>query len=268
MYKMIVSDLDGTLLNKQKTISEENIYYINKAIEKGVIFAIATGRIFRSAIHYSKVLNSRIEIASCNGAYTVDRFGNLLISERLSQEAIIKIDSIAKKYDQFFYFYNTNNIYTRYMENSKIDPSKFYPQSKDPIKLTKYQSINSLVENDIPIYKSLFVCPKEDVLDKVHEEFEKIKDITITSSSSNNIEINKNTINKGLAVEKLAKKYKINLEEVIAVGDNRNDISMIERVGLGIAMGNSNEDIKNLANYVSETNEEDAIANIIKEFVL
>lgn len=74
-------------------------------------------------------------------------------------------------------------------------------------------------------------------------------------------------VSKGRAVELLAKKYNIKPEEIITIGDNRNDISMLTYAGLGVAVGNSGKDIKDISDYVTVSNEEDAIAQIIEEFI-
>ncbi len=267
MYKMIVSDLDGTLLNNNKGISHKNIEFIKRAVEKGIYFVIATGRIYKSAFLYSKLLEVGVDIASCNGAYTVDKNNKVILSETIGNEELIKIEEIANKYNQFYYFYDKEDIYTKYDDSKERDFSKYFPKSKDPIKLKHYKDIRELIDNNIPIYKSLYVSMEDDILENIEYEFEDIGDILVTSSSSNNVEVNKMGVSKGRAVELLAKKYNIKPEEIITIGDNRNDISMLTYAGLGVAVGNSGKDIKDISDYVTVSNEEDAIAQIIEEFI-
>lgn len=265
MYKMIVSDLDGTLLKNDKTISNKNIKLINEAVNKGVKFVIATGRIYESAKHYSESLDFEMDICSCNGAYTKN-IGKVILEENIDYDSLEKIDKIAKKYDLHYYFYNTNTIYTR--ENKREDLSKFYPNIKGPLDFYQYEDIEEIKSKNIPIYKGIIVSPKPEILIDVNEELKLITNISTTSSHMNNIEINKKDVNKGLAVKKLAEIYDIDLKDIISIGDNINDIPMLEICGLSVAVKNSNDRVKKIADYETVSNEDDAIANIIEEFIL
>lgn len=265
MYKMIVSDLDGTLLKNDKTISNKNIKLINEAVNRGIKFVIATGRIYESARYYSESIGFKMDICSCNGAYTKN-IDNVILEENIDYDSLENIDSIAKKYDLHYYFYNTNTIYTRV--NKREDLSKFYPNIKGPLDFYKYEDIEEIKSKNVPIYKGIIVSPKPEILVNVNEELKLLSNISTTSSHMNNIEINKKDVNKGLAVKKLAEKYDIDLKDIISIGDNINDISMLEICGLSVAVKNSNDRVKNIADYETVSNEEDAIGNIIEEFIL
>lgn len=265
-YKMIVTDMDDTLLTKDKQISEKNLDYIKRAREKGCIFAIATGRLYSSAHIYAKNIGDDISIAALNGAYTVYRDEDVLIDIRLNYSQIEKIEDIAKKYNQFYYFYDSHNVYANELDERNYN--KYFPRSRDPVKLFHYKSLVELENKNIPIYKSFYITKDTAELDKIEREIEDIGNIIVTSSSSNNIEVNRYGATKGNAVEALANKYNIEREEIITIGDNRNDLSMLEYAGLGVAVSNASEDIKKFADYVTVSNEEDAIAKIIEEFIL
>lgn len=267
-YKMIVSDMDDTLLTKDKKISQKNLDYIKLAREKGCIFAIATGRLYSSASIYTKDIGSDVSIAALNGAYTVYEDEEVLMDVRLDYSQIYKIRDIAKKYNQFYYFYDSHNVYADIGDKRDRNYNKFFPRSKDPVKLIHYENLSDLEKNEIPIYKSFYITTNLKELDNIEREIEDIGDIIVTSSSRNNIEINRYGATKGLAVEKLGKKYGISRDEIIAIGDNRNDLSMLEYAGLGIAVENAADGIKNFSDYVTVSNEESAIAEVIKEFVL
>jgi len=112
VYKMIYSDLDGTLLNSKKEISKVNRDVISKLDEKGIIFGIATGRIYPAAKMYSKELNLNSPIICCNGALVVDpRNGHAVISNTIENSKVKEIISIIKKYDVYFHFYTIDTIY-------------------------------------------------------------------------------------------------------------------------------------------------------------
>ena len=106
-----------------------------------------------------------------------------------------------------------------------------------------------------------------ELMDTTRNELNKIEEIEITSSWGNNLEIMSEGSTKGKAIEFLANLLNINREEIIAFGDNYNDVSMIEFVGTGVAMGNAEEDVKNIANYVTDTNSESGVAKAIDKLV-
>ena len=269
-YKMVVSDLDATLLRTNKTISEENIDAIRRACKKGVIFVIATGRILRSASVYADILGINSPVAACNGAVLVDSNKNILLDEYLSFDQIKSIAEIAEKYGQYYHFYDKSNIYTRF-DTTRFD--KYYNsganQSSENVSLKKiYKDVTELNDGDLQLYKALFISLDNDVLKKVEKDFNHFTNLSITSSSRNNVEVNKRGVSKGNAIKMLAESYGINRDEIIAIGDNRNDQSMIEYAGLGVAVDNASEDTKSIADIVTVSNEDNAIAKIIEEFVI
>lgn len=268
-YRMVVSDLDATLLTKNKTISEENINAIRRAKELGVIFVIATGRILRSARVYADLLGVNSPVAACNGAMVVDSDGSELVDEYLSFDQIAEISKIAERYNQYYHFYDKSNIYTKF-DTDKFD--KYYNSgandTSENVSLKKiYDNIDELFKNDLKLYKSLFISLDKEILEKVEKDFRIHTNLSITSSSRNNVEINKVGVNKGKAVEVIANKYGINKNEIIAIGDNRNDQSMIKYAGLGVAVQNASEDTKKIADVVTVSNEDSAIAAIMEEYL-
>lgn len=267
-YKMIASDLDDTLLTRDKKISEENIDAIKRAAEKGVIFVISTGRLYASAKKIADLLGVNSPIICTNGAIIVDDSGRVLTREKIEYDALSRIEDVAIKYDQYYYFYDKYNVYTKINTTKEKNYSHFFPHTKDSVKLINYENISELKSKNIPIYKSIFISLSDEILSKIQLELGKINDIAVTSSFRNNVEVNNKNVSKGIALEKLAEYYGIKREEVIAIGDNRNDISMIEYAGLGIAVNNAGDEIKNCADYVTVSNEESAISKVIKEFVI
>lgn len=269
-FKMVVSDLDATLLTKEKHISEKNIEAIRKAHGKGVIFVIATGRILRSAGVFAEIIGTKPPVAACNGAVLVDSDGTLLLEEYMSFNQIENIAKIADKYNQYYHFYDKSNIYTKF-DTNRFD--KYYnsgenPSSKNVSLKSIYNSIDELDNEKIKLYKALFISLDNEVLDMVEKDFSHYTNLSVTSSSRNNVEINKAGVSKGNAIKTLAERYGINRNEIIAIGDNRNDQSMLEFAGLGVAVENAATDTKALADIVTVSNEDSAVARIIEEYVL
>ena len=128
---------------------------------------------------------------------------------------------------------------------------------------------NTAVRNKNEILKC--ICINENNLRNIEEikmRLKKIDTIEVVSSNHNNFEIMNKGVSKGKAVETLAKEYGILKDEVIAIGDGENDLSMISYAGLGVAMGNSSDYIKEHADYVTDTNVNGGVGKVIKKFVL
>ena len=126
--------------------------------------------------------------------------------------------------------------------------------------------MNIIANNDI--IKILLVESDEKVSDFVSNHLKKFSDMSVVSSAKGLLDIWASNISKGSAVKVLAEKLGVNLEQVIAFGDNYNDVELFEAVGIPIAMGNSVEEIKSLAKYTTLTNDDDGIAYAIYNFII
>ncbi|MGK0467098.1 HAD-IIB family hydrolase [Clostridium sp.] len=105
-------------------------------------------------------------------------------------------------------------------------------------------------------------------IQKIKEELKKIESIQVLGAGLHGVEMTHKSVSKGSAVKYLAQRYKIKKEEIITIGDNENDIEMIEFGGLGVAMGNAIDMLKDRADYIAATNDEDGVAKVISEFIL
>jgi Cof subfamily protein (haloacid dehalogenase superfamily) len=114
------------------------------------------------------------------------------------------------------------------------------------------------------------ICIDDDIekIKRAKEELLKYDDLEVVSSNYNNFEVMCKGVSKGRAVEILAGYYNIKKEEIICIGDNENDLSMIKYAGLGVAMGNGEKYVKDSADYVTSTNNEDGVAKVIEKFIL
>ncbi len=266
-YKLIVSDYDGTLVNKDGTISEENKAAIKKFIEAGGIFAISTGRMPASILPQAKALGLEGLICCSQGAIILDiKTEELIFNERLSLEATLtacrKMEEMGLHihgFDLWEYYSNMDDEMLKYYE--KVARAK-------AIVVTDKRLSDFLEERGQPLYRLLaMVMPEDNAKTVAALEAAELPDCSITKSMDFLVEIVNPQYSKGTAVAFLAEHYGIPIDKTIAVGDNYNDISMIERAGLGIAVKNAEQPLKDAAGYVCEhTHEESAIAEIINKF--
>lgn len=271
-YKMIAVDMDGTLLKDNKEVSDNNKEAIRKACDAGVKVVVCTGRIFTSAKAYAKIVGSMAPIIASNGAYIREKDKDEVVYEKkMEKEALLKIIKITKEAGVYPHIYTTNTVYTEKL----IFSSKNYATwnealaEKDRVIIEIVEDLSEVVESGR--YDFIKAVVMSDDLEKLNELRKKIGEevqIAIMSSVPNNLEFTAYGTSKGNGVEILAKYYGISRDEVICIGDNENDISMIEYAGLGVAMENSSDEIKAIADYVTDSNEDDGVAKVIEKFIL
>lgn len=270
-YKLIAIDMDGTLLNSKGSISDRTRQAIHDASKKGVYIVLATGRILKSAINHSLELRLNRPIISSNGALIVDEKKNIIYEKPMKLEAVEEIVKICQNEDVYYHFYDEDSFYSYvYIE----DIMNFYNtrDSKDTEMEIKFNIFNSIDEvtkgKDINVYKFLFLDEDRNKLDRLRLKLGHIEDISFCSSWGNNLEVMDKDVSKGNSLKYLCNLLNIPSEQVIAIGDNENDISMINYAGLGVAMENGVDKVKSVADLIAPTNDEDGVAKIIERYIL
>ena len=133
----------------------------------------------------------------------------------------------------------------------------------------KYENISKLYYYEKEeVDKSIVFTPLKSTMIKIKDEINKLNSVDCFASGDHSLEINYKDVSKGNAIKSLLDKYNIKEEELVCIGDNENDISMIKLAGLGIAMGNAISEVKNIADYITDTNKRDGVAKAIEKFIL
>lgn len=266
MYKLIALDMDGTLLNENKKISQNNFKSIKIAIETGTKVVLATGRPLIGIENFLDELGL-IE----NNNYSVSFNGALVQNNTTGKVLSRNILS----HDDVKYLYNLSkelNVNRHALTKDSVITSNHNPYTDIesdingiPIHLLDLDTLNPSTE----IIKFMFVDDPE-ILDEVvkklpHEVYEKY---TVVRSTTYFLEFLHPEANKGAGVEAIAKQFNIHPKEIICVGDAGNDIHMLKYAGLGVAMENAFEEVKEIADYITKSNSEDGVAHVIDEFIL
>lgn len=262
--KLLVSDLDGTLLNSKKEISPANLQTLKKCQSKNIIIAVATGRPLFKAKEFIK----NLELEKTNG-YLISYNGALITeckTDKILFSSFIPKDIVKKILDKttemqvpiIFYDDKTGNIFTNKL-NQKSDLVTLIEKGEN--KLTKIYE-GEIPENLCTIEVLFNTENKNKILNELIHEFPNLE---IIESFYFGLTITNKGIDKANAIDHLRKIFKINVEEICAFGDNFNDASMIKYCGIGVAMGNANDDIKKMADFVSVDNENDGVAYAIKK---
>lgn len=272
-YKMICIDMDGTLLNSKKVISEKNRECLKKAYDMGVHIIICTGRNAKNAIYFSNLLGVNCAVIANNGAWVIDEDKEVILSRNtLTFEQCNEIREICKKYKGVPSFHSKDKVYW----NSKF--RRFISDWLYNLRIPEENKIDNLNIRDDEDFKGIFqkehigkciiIDLKESKLLNIKNELNKIGGYEICSSGKHSLEINNKGVSKGKAVKLLGEKYNIKREEIICIGDNENDISMVEYAGLGVAMGNGIKSLKEVADYITDSNDNDGVSKVICEFIL
>lgn len=265
-YPLIVSDFDGTLVNRDGTITQENKSAIASYVQNGGAFAISTGRMPSGILPRAKELGLTGLAACCQGSIIVDiETGELLLDGRIPNDVTVAICEKMERLGLHIHVYDLNAYYS----NMDDEALRLYENAvRVKAQVISDKPISQFVkETGLCSYKVLaMVDPKDG--DKILAEMEEEDFVgcEITRSASYLVEVINAKYSKGTAVEFLAKRYNVPIEKTIAVGDQRNDLPMIKAAGLGIAVKNAAAELKENALPFDYTNEESAIAKIIEKF--
>lgn len=262
-YKLIAVDMDGTLLNDLSEITQRNLEVIEKARQKGVMFSISTGRPIQGIKKFNHILKLDCPVIAYNGAMLANPNTNEIIFEKsLDNDAARKIWNIGKLKNTTMCVWSNHKLYTNVL-NKRTEAYRNL-QGIEPILI---DDIENLLENRVT---KILWSDEESNISKWQEEFlkEDFGETTLCTSKPYFLEFFNKQVSKALTLERLAKLYNIKRDEIIAMGDGYNDLSMIEYAGLGVAMENGDERVKAKADYVTASNEKDGVAEVIEKFVL
>lgn len=270
--QLVVSDLDGTLLSPDKTISEQNLAAIQRLREQGIAFTFASGRMSQMLEAYASQLSVDIPIIACDGAKIVDvATQSVLYSQFLDAReaedlldfaAVNKMDYLAFTQDKVYLAKDSNRV-KNFMDYNEIA----IRNSTEPMPLYVFNDDHRTIA-DYGILKILVVEKNGTDLDRVRQHIASSRKIYAEMPEDNLIDVLEAGTSKGAAVARLADHLGIRLENVLAIGDYLNDISMLEIAGYSIAMGNAAEEVKKVAMALTETNDRNGFAKAIEQFVL
>ena len=263
MYKLIAIDLDGTLLTDDLTVSPGTVKAIQQAVEMGATVTIATGRMFSSAKQFAQQLGINVPLITYQGAIIMDVDEKEVVYERLIFPDIAKkLVEISSEKNLHLQVFQDDNLYGA-VENEKL--IGYVEGVKVPY--TVEPDLLKLAEKGF--MKALFIESPE-TIDVLQEELKALfgNRAHIAKSKPHYLEVTHPEANKGLALLHLAKTLGIDQSEIIGIGDNHNDKELIMTAGLGVAMGNAVQEMKDIADYVSLTNNEEGVKHVIEKFVL
>ena len=277
MYKLIAIDLDGTMLNKYGVVTEGTKQTIKETIQKGTEVIIASGRPIDSIKVIAKEIGSEKYFIAGNGAIIYDIKKDEIIYENfLNKNKVLEIADICEKNNIAYNIYTENTIIAKQLRYNVLYYYKENLNKEEKLKtnITLVDDIREYVKNsENEKFLKVTICDEhKSIFDAILRKINTISNITILDvchTTKKTIkqgteeidieyyytEISKKDVDKWNAIKYLIEKLGIKKEEVVAIGDNINDREMIKNAGVGIAMGQSMPEIKEVADQVTENNE-------------
>ena len=259
MIKLIVTDMDGTLLNPFQKVGKEFEFILDELDKRGIVFALASGR---NNHRIRNVFRKDLDVV-----YISDNGGHIEYRNKLISKTTMCKDTLVELVD-----FLKNKSYCRFAIS---DRDCNYVDNKAAHKMGKYLKFETSLVNDIKSCINLNEITKCSVLvnpcyqKKLLKELqEKFLNLNIVSSSSSSIDITDMKADKVNAVEILREKYKINEDNVMVFGNHINDYKMLKKYNHSFAVANAHKDIKEISNHIIPSNLKNGVLNTIKERVL
>lgn len=280
----IAIDLDGTLLNHQNKISEENIKAIKYAQESGIEVVISTGRAYFDVQNICEKAEISTFVIGTNGSTIHSKDGMKISSITIAKD---RVEAIVKWLDERNFYYEVftdKAIYTLKNGREQFQNEINRLKSTD---LDEYmKELVQVAERQFDQFGYVLVDNYHDILNKEEEflnilacsfdkkkleeawnQFKEYNELMVVSSADHNIEITNKSASKGLALEKLAFLMNGSLDQAMAIGDSNNDLSMFQKVRHSVAMDNANDDIKAFCTTTTLSNDQNGVAHAIYQYM-
>ncbi|MGV2874294.1 Cof-type HAD-IIB family hydrolase [Macrococcus capreoli] len=264
-YKMIVLDMDDTLLTSDNTILPSTKDALIKAQQQGIKVVLASGRPTGGMLAAAKALQLAdfgSYILSYNGAEVTEMStGELIAATHVSKQSFDAVYDYLRARDVFVLTYIDNTIvYEGTHEYMNVE------HELTGLPMQPVEDLKAFVTGDVPKLMGV------DDIEKISAMNEAIGgsfngDIHATTSKPFFLEFMNKDVSKGKVLKQLVEKLGIKQEEVMAFGDSNNDKDMLEYAGLGVAMGNANDNIKQIADVITDDHNQDGIANIVNKYI-
>lgn len=267
-YKLLVLDVDGTLLNEEKTISKRTLSALLKVQQMGVRIVLASGRPTYGLMPIAKALELSLYggfILSYNGCQIIDaRNGQVLFERRINPEMLPYIEKKAVKNNFALFTYHDDTLLTNMPDNVHVKEEA----TLNNLKIIEESEFSTAI--DFAPCKCMLVSDDEEALVGLENHWKKRLDgvLDVFRSEDYFLEVVPCSIDKANTLSVLLEQLDVKRDEVIAIGDGVCDVAMIQLAGMGVAMGNSVDSVKICADYTTDTNENDGVAQAVEKLIL
>jgi Cof subfamily protein (haloacid dehalogenase superfamily) len=259
-YKLAAIDLDDTMIDNSHNFTPRTYEAVKRSVEKGFYIVLASGRTFRGLKKYYDMLAIRAPLITCGGSIVTDADGKVLYSSVVSHDQAKRVLEYAEeKGVHAQVYFGDDFVFRKRTEYAKIYEGFYgFPGVEMP----------DLMSRDLTTPKVLFIAEPEKIQVLLKDAAGRFPELAVATSKPFYLEFNNPLASKGKALEFLTDYLSLKREEVIAIGDSGIDLSMIEYAGLGVAMENATPEVKEKADYITFSNEEDGVAHVLEKFML
>jgi len=265
-YKLIASDMDGTLVNDKSELTERTKATIVKAVDAGVLFVTATGRPFSNVQIVNELLNADMPFIVFNGAAAyMGKSGKLLFERFLDFDLAVEAFELGQKFNMAQILWTGPQLWA----NRRCDKTEGYHAFCKGLDMSIVTDLTTIRDEVKGISKVLWIDDPSNIKKlSVDMNTHFGSRLQCVSSMPHFLEFISNDAGKGTALAEIGRLFDIDKNEMIAIGDGYNDVSMLEYAGFGVAVENAPDGVKAVCDYVTVSNNNDGAAEVIEKFVL
>ncbi|KMM36175.1 Cof-type HAD-IIB family hydrolase [Guptibacillus hwajinpoensis] len=278
--RCISIDMDGTLLTNEQTVSSENVNAIREAQSQDITVVLNTGRAYDGALKPLEGSGLTLPIICYNGAEIRSVEGEILHAIYLDDHQVHTVKDILDNESIYYQLFTNKGVFTHDYDGT-IDLIIDMMRSSNPnlteeelkvgaerqfesLSLKTVDNFDELLEDrELHVYKFLGFSSDKERLNRASSKADGVHQTVVTSSGKENLEINHENAQKGLALETFVAERGLNMKHTAAIGDNYNDLSMFRKAAYSIAMDNADQEIKQNVSFVTKSNEDDGVAHAI-----
>jgi Cof subfamily protein (haloacid dehalogenase superfamily) len=263
VIQLLLSDVDGTLVRQDKTLTERTVQAVHALHDAGIHFAVTSGRPPRGMAMLVEPLALRGPLAGFNGGLVVEPDMDVLEEHAIEDQHVPPAIRLLEASGLYVWAYRGNDWYVRDPDGPRVDRESHTLQF-GPTVVDDFDTLGPGVAKLVGVSDDLgaVAAAQRSVTDELGGH------VSAATSQPYYLDITHPRANKGAVVELLSNRYEVPSEHIATIGDGRNDILMFDRSGLSIAMGNAHPDVQDAARHVTTTNEDDGFANAVQQYVL
>lgn len=261
---LICLDLDGTLLNEKSEVSQRNKRALKSCLDRGGAVCVVTGRPYCFAKYTALSVDPRIRVISSAGA-CYERDGELIVSP-VPQKALQAFVDCLEKSEARAFFKGLHTFYTHEAYDKRFLYDRFNPlfppdgQVRSLVELS-YQELREKARD---IHKILVYAETGELMEAFESQVSDISGLQVSRYNDISIDVSAAGVDKGRAIRDIRLRLGISKKATLAIGDAKNDLPMFQEAGVKIAMANAKEEIREMCDWVTASNEEDGVALVLE----
>jgi Cof subfamily protein (haloacid dehalogenase superfamily) len=262
--KLLLADVDGTLVNQNKELTPAAIEAVHKLDQAGVIFAITSGRPPRGMAMLIEPLDLRTPIAAFNGGLVVNRDMSVIEQRVLPEELVVPVTDVMESFALDVWLYSGADWYVPRLDGPHVARESWTVKFDPKVMTDGVKGLAASVAKLVGVSDDTNAVTRATAA--VHDKFG--DHLTAATSQPYYLDVTHPQANKGAVAQYLAARYNLRPEDIATIGDQPNDVLMFAHSGLSIAMGNASPEVKRCARRVTTSNEEEGFADAVERFIL